>query len=250
MPNLLSDEALQRSPIVANCRMNRERTLVGSNGYDREVAIDPLTYLADRLSRQRRASWLDLCCGTGRALIEAAQRATAEGWGDRIEILGVDLVGMFDRVDPKLTSLRLVEASLRTWDPGPGRVFDLITCVHGLHYIGDKLGLIARIAAWLEDDGLFLGNFDAANLHLVGRKQGSRAILAELRRQGGSFQPRAHRLLLRGRRVLVFPFRYLGADDQAGPNSTGQPAVDSYYEPLGPNDGVRNSTSPAPPPAC
>ena len=26
------------------------------------------------------------------------------------------------------------------------------------------------------------------------------------------------------------PYRYLGADDRAGPNYTGQPAVDSYSE--------------------
>ena len=58
-----------------------------------------------------------------------------------IEVVGVDLVGMFDRVAPDLVCLRLVEASLSTWRPE--RRFDLITCVHGLHYVGDKLGLIA-----------------------------------------------------------------------------------------------------------
>ena len=29
---------------------------------------------------------------------------------------------------------------------------------------------------------------------------------------------------------MDLPYRYLGADDRAGPNYTGQPAVDSYYE--------------------
>jgi hypothetical protein len=29
---------------------------------------------------------------------------------------------------------------------------------------------------------------------------------------------------------VSLPYRYLGADDQAGPNYTGQPAVDSHYE--------------------
>jgi len=28
------------------------------------------------------------------------------------------------------------------------------------------------------------------------------------------------------------PYRYVGADDGPGPNYTGQPAVDSYYEPI------------------
>ena len=32
---------------------------------------------------------------------------------------------------------------------------------------------------------------------------------------------------------MNLPYRYLGADDQAGPNYTGQPAVDSYYEVIG-----------------
>jgi len=36
-----------------------------------------------------------------------------------------------------------------------------------------------------------------------------------------------------GRVYRIFtPYRYLGADDRAGPNYTGQPAVDAHYEPL------------------
>jgi len=30
--------------------------------------------------------------------------------------------------------------------------------------------------------------------------------------------------------TITLPYGYLGADDQAGPNYTGQAAVDSYYE--------------------
>jgi len=32
-----------------------------------------------------------------------------------------------------------------------------------------------------------------------------------------------------GSRAVSLPYRYLGADDQAGANYTGQPAVHSYY---------------------
>ncbi|GAB3891420.1 hypothetical protein GCM10029964_064560 [Kibdelosporangium lantanae] len=32
-----------------------------------------------------------------------------------------------------------------------------------------------------------------------------------------------------GHRQVHLPVQYLGADDQAGPNYTGQPAVNSYY---------------------
>lgn len=149
-PDLLGDDELERSAIVANCRMNRERGLTGSNGYGVEIGLDPLDFLRQRLSSGHLAAWLDLCCGSGKALIEAAQIVHAEGLV--VEIVGVDLVGMFQRPDPSLTCLRLVEASLSTWLAD--RPFDLITCVHGLHYVGDKLGLIARAASWLAEEGL------------------------------------------------------------------------------------------------
>jgi hypothetical protein len=34
------------------------------------------------------------------------------------------------------------------------RLYDLITCVHGLHYAGDKLAALARAASWLTPGGL------------------------------------------------------------------------------------------------
>src|SRR5947208_14482126 len=43
--DLLGDDELERSAVVANCRMNRERELSGSNGYDRELGLDPLAFL-------------------------------------------------------------------------------------------------------------------------------------------------------------------------------------------------------------
>ena len=164
---LLGDDELERSAVVANCRMNRERNLTGSNGYEKEIGFAPLDFLKGRLARRRTVAWLDLCCGTGRALIEAAEIVHAEGLG--VEIVGVDLVGMFDRPGPDLRCLRLVEASLSAWRPD--RPFDLITCVHGLHYFGDKLGLIARAASWLVDDGLFVANLDLRQ-HQAGRRPG------------------------------------------------------------------------------
>ena len=38
---LMGDDELERSAVVANCRMNRERNLLGSNGYDRELGLNP-----------------------------------------------------------------------------------------------------------------------------------------------------------------------------------------------------------------
>jgi hypothetical protein len=82
---LLSDDQLERSGIVANCRMNRERDLAGSNGYDRELGFDPLDFLKERLTHVHTATWLDSCCGTGKALIQAARSVHAKGLARSVE---------------------------------------------------------------------------------------------------------------------------------------------------------------------
>lgn len=232
---LLPDTELERSPVVANCRMNRERTLVGSNGYARDLGFSPLDFLRARIAETGHASWLDLCCGTGKALIEAARLALAEGLDSRIEIVGVDLVGGFGRPDPHLNGLQLVTASLSTWRPRHG--FDLITCIHGLHYLGDKLEVIARAASWLVEDGRFVSHIDLANLKFANGGAAGRRILSDLRQAGLEYDRVKRLILCQGQRFFHLPYHYLGADDQAGPNFTGQPAVDSYYQPRQPSLG-------------
>jgi len=224
---LLSDDLLEQSAVVANCRMNRERNLAGSNGYDRELGFAPLAFLDGR--PQDAVAWLDLCCGTGKALIEAARVIHGRNEAVRITIVGVDLVGMFAPTDTASQCLRLVQASLSQWRPD--RAFDLMTCVHGLHYIGDKLGLIQRAISWLTPDGLFVANLDLANLKVPARKDAARQILSGLRRNGLTYDRRKRLLACRGRRHISLGYRYLGGNDRAGPNYTGQPAIDSYYEP-------------------
>jgi SAM-dependent methyltransferase len=226
--HLLGEDELERSAVVANCRMNRERNLLGSNGYDRELGFDPLAFLKANSVADHSVTWLDLCCGSGRALIQAAEIVHAERRA--IDIVGVDLIGMFDRVAPDLVCLRLIEASLTTWRPD--RSFDLITCVHGLHYVGDKLGLIARAASWLAKDGLFVASLDLDNLK-IGDGKPTRRIASDLRRAGLMYDSRRRLVSCRGRRRVSLPYRYIGADDTAGPNCTGQPAVNSYYEVVG-----------------
>ena len=225
---LLSEDALERSSVVANCRMNRERNLTGSNGYAREVGFNPLTMLMEKAGSVR---WLDLCCGSGKALIKAAQIVHDCQVEGRIEIVGVDLIGMFFPVDPHLTCLHFVKASLSQWQPC-GQ-FDLITCVHGLHYLGDKLGLIARAVSWLAPSGQFVANLDLKNIKLTDGRPASRVVARELRKNGLEYNNRKNLLRCPSCRSLELPFRYLGADDQAGPNYTKQPAVDSYYESIG-----------------
>ena len=148
----------------------------------------------------------------------------------RLSILGVDLVGMFRPIPKGLPRLMLVEASVRRWEPD--RPFDLITCVHGLHYVGDKLGLIGRAASWLSEDGLFVASLDLTNIKLTDDSPAGRRVAADLRRAGLDYDRRRRLVTCRGQRAVALPYRYLGADDRAGPNVTGQPAVDSYYEPV------------------
>ena len=194
---LLGDNELERSAVVANCRMNRERNLLGSNGYDRELGINPLDFLKQRISSGRLVAWLDLCCGTGRALIQAALQVHAEALVSSIEIVGVDLVGMFDPTDSSLSALRLKEASLSTWSPDSS--FDLITCVHGLHYVGDKIGLIARAASWLVEDGMFVANLDLTNIQLSDGRT-TRTLVAQLRGSGLEYDRRRRLIVCRGKR--------------------------------------------------
>ncbi|MEU5989699.1 class I SAM-dependent methyltransferase [Spirillospora sp. NPDC047418] len=210
MPHL-DDAALESSPVVANCAMNRERTL---KGYVRELGVDVL-------AEAGAGHWLDLCCGAARALTEAAAA------NPDLEITGVDLVAHFA---PAPASVRLVTASVTTWTPDDRA--DLITCVHGLHYVGDKLTTLTRAASWLTENGLLIANFDARSVRLPDGSPAGRRLTAALRQAGFTYDARRHRISLRGHRTIELPYRYLGADDRAGPNYTGQPAVDSFYAPI------------------
>lgn len=207
--------------------MNRERSLSGSNGYGRELGLDIMAELTDRSARSAPVRWLDLCCGSGRALAEAARLLADRNMAGRVEIVGLDLVDHFV-TGPVPPLLRLVTGSVTEWVPD-GR-FDLITCVHGLHYVGDKLGALTRAAAWLAEDGLIAANFDAHSIRRADGAPAGRRLTAELRRQGFVYDAARRRISRHGGGEVRLSYRYLGADDRAGPNYTGQPAVDSFYE--------------------
>lgn len=219
-----NDNELEQSPVVANCCMNRERDLGGTNGYAVEIGFQPLNFLGDNVGSNGKARWLDLCCGTGKALIQAATIIERDELP--FEIVGVDLVGMFLRHSSR--HLALIEASLSIWKPAGA--FDLITCIHGLHYIGDKLGLIARACSWLNADGLFVANLDLENLRLNPGGTTSRVFPSEWRKKGVECISSKRLIKCAGNRELSLPFSYVGADDEAGPNYTKQPVVNSYYE--------------------
>jgi hypothetical protein len=101
--------------------------------------------------------------------------------------------------------------------------------VHGLHYVGDKLGALTRAASWLTGDGVLVANLDLEGIRLPDADTGRHRLAKVLRGNGLVYDPRRHRITCRGHRDIVLPLEYIGADDQAGPNYTGQPAVDSHY---------------------
>ncbi|MGW7438183.1 class I SAM-dependent methyltransferase [Streptomyces sp. NPDC054849] len=220
--HLLPAHELERTSVVANSTMNRERGLAGVNSYARELGLDPVARLT---ARSTTPSWLDLCSGEGRALREARTRLPAGA-----VLTGVDLVGPLVPAPapaPDIHGPELVTASVAHWSPD--RTYDLITCVHGLHYIGDQLGLLARAASWLAPGGLLLAHLDPESLRRADGGPAGRAAVAALRAAGFRHSARHHRVSLDGPRAVRLPFRYLGADPAAGPNHTGQPAVGSHY---------------------
>jgi SAM-dependent methyltransferase len=219
-PPLLPDRELERRAVVANSTMNRGRSVTGVNSYARELGVDPLAHLTACCPAP---SWLDLCSGEGRALREAATRLPASA-----VLTGVDLVGPLVPA-PTPPGLELITASAATWTPS--RTYDLITCVHGLHYVGDRLALLTRAASWLTPHGLFIAHLDPDSIRWADGASAARPVLAALRAAGFTYHARHHRLTLRGPRTVRLPFHHLGADPDAGPNYTGQPAVASYYRP-------------------
>ncbi len=226
-PALLDLKTLEDSSVVANSLMNRERQCTGGNSYAKELNLDPLAWLTARLARQEHVAWLDLCCGRGLALCEAAHYFQTQNLAARITITGIDLVPLFAECVKSFSHLTVTAASLSVWQPS--YKFDLITCVHGWHYIGDKLGLLERAAGWLTSDGLLLGHLDLDNIRGEAGAPLGRLASRVLRHHGFAYETRRRLLSRRGNGPVTLPFRYLGANDQAGPNYTGQPAVNSFY---------------------
>ena len=220
-PVLIDDDTLAGTDVVANNAMNRER---GLQSYARELGFDLLGWLDGRggtASRPQR--WLDICCGSGRALVEADSMVNVDE--PRLLLTGVDLVAPNVATS---STLDLVSASIASWSPR--HRYDLITCVHGLHYIGDKLGLIARLAQWLTNDGRFVASFDTRSVRDRDGRPMARATGAVIAPLGMTYNGRRRLLQRDGGAYVASPWRYLGADTAAGPNYTGQPAVASYYD--------------------
>ncbi|MGE0491554.1 MAG: trans-aconitate 2-methyltransferase [Vulcanimicrobiota bacterium] len=205
--SLLSESELERRDVVANCSMNRERGLAS---YVRELRFDPLGQLA------AGDCWLDLGCGQGRALREAAERRPD------LRLFGVDLV-----LPEPSPDVAFVAAAARHYRPR--QRFGLITMVHSLHYVGDKLGLLERASQWLEERGRLVAHLDLANLRWPDGRRAGPWLVGQLRQGGWLYQARLRLLSRVGPAPFGPEVEFLGADPSAGPNFTGQAAVHSVY---------------------
>ena len=241
MPRLVDDGVLEGLDVVANAEMNRGRGLRGVNSHERELGLDPLVEITRRLDRAGSAgvgrrdgsggtreaavpivTWLDVCCGEGRALAAADAALREAGRRDDVGLIGLDLV---DAPGPPGVSYAV--GSVLTW--APPRPVDLVTCVHGLHYVGDKLAALTRLVSWLAPGGRFAANFDPIGVCLDGAPA-ARSLTQLLRAAGLAYDSRNRRISCDGPRTLTLPFAYVGADPAAGPNYTGQSVVGSHYQ--------------------
>jgi SAM-dependent methyltransferase len=224
---MLNPNELLASSVVANATMNRGRGFFGVNSYQRELHFDISQFLADRVRTQGQAVWYDACCGQGRALIEADREFAATEWGRKVRIIGADLVEMF--VPNDAPNVQLIAAN--AVDFAPDCPADLITCVHGLHYLGDKLGFLQNVHVHRAPGGLFLGHLDSNNVRETGSEQPLWSRLSrQARNTGVSLQFKNHLLSLeRTESLLKFAAVYVGATISPEPNYTGITVIDSWY---------------------
>lgn len=214
---LLKEAELIWSPIVANNRMNRKRVANGVNSYEKELFFNPTKYLNDRLAQNGEVKWLDLCCGEGNALIEYAKGLVSQ---KGVTLKGIDLVDQFRKIPVHVECAEFEIRSLVDWVSSES--YDLITCVHGIHYVGDKLQVLVNAMKALQPQGVFMANIDLYNIEGVDvRKLFTMNAI--------DYNARRKLLTCTGSRNIEINWTYLGADDQSGPNYTGQEAVTSYY---------------------
>jgi ubiquinone/menaquinone biosynthesis C-methylase UbiE len=152
---LQSEHKLILSPTVANSRMNRARKASGVNSYEQDIFFKPEEYLQNIIAKDKSASWLDLCCGEGNALLQVYEYFSNTDQLDKIKLTGIDLIEC-DKFLPDQIKIYIGPVL----DFNSSEKFDLITCIHGLHYVGDKLEAISKASTLLTTDGLFIANLD------------------------------------------------------------------------------------------
>ena len=224
--NLIKEEELEWSSIVANNSMNRDRVATGINSYEKDIKLNPIKFILD-LKNQDSISWIDLCCGSGNALIEVSNFFSNSNLSNNLHLLGIDLVEYFsDHKKSEMLTLRRM--NLTYWNPESKS--DLITCVHGLHYVGDKIKLILKSISALKESGIFIANIDLANIKIEGVVNSKNILMNYFKSNDIDYNLRTNILKVNGFKKLENNFHYIGADDKAGPNYTGQEAINSIYK--------------------
>jgi SAM-dependent methyltransferase len=227
------------SDIVVNAAMNRGRGFSGVNSYTKDLRqFDIAAFLQERTQQfpTSKVRWLDVCCGEGRALTEATQFWSGLPWAKQVEIIGLDLWDDLPTVQkyPEGPTLRFIAADAETWTPDAP--LDLITCVHGLHYLPDKLGFLQRAYTWLSPSGgLLLAHLDTDNIRLQGNETANlwATVSRRVRKQGISLQFSNHLLRLertaQSPESLTFDVSFVGRTVSPRPNFSGMTVIDSWY---------------------
>jgi len=221
---LLQENELIWSSVVVNNRMNRERNAIGINSYHKEFKIDIYNYL--NTIKNEEVAWLDLCCGNGNAIIQIAEKLSNDKFNKKIKLKGIDLIETFNEKHKQFNFTEFEVNSLLNMNST--EKFDLITCFHGLSYIGDKLKVITLINDKLTEKGFFIGNLDMANLQCkdLSIKESVKILFKD---KGISYNTKTRIIQFHKIKQLHFNCNYLGADDKFGPNYSGQDSVKSYY---------------------
>jgi ubiquinone/menaquinone biosynthesis C-methylase UbiE len=223
---LLNEAELEWSAVVANNSMNRERKATGVNSYEKDIKLNPLQFIQSR-KNQNTIQWLDLCCGKGNALIEVAKTLQNTDLEAKTYLTGIDLVDYFaDKKD--LKNLTFQTLNLTQWHPDTA--YDLITIVHGLHYVGDKIGLIVKAASALKKDGVLTANMDIKNIQIKGCYNKEKTLKSFFKVAQIEYNDRTKMVKIVGAKTIENPFLFEGADDTVGINYTGQRVVDSIYK--------------------
>lgn len=226
---LLSENELVWSWVVANSKMNRKRNASGVNSYEKELKIKPEVILEALIHHFGSVKWLDVCCGEGKALIQAAEYLAAKGLQDKAILKGIDLVDAFQPIPATITCVDLEIKSMVEWTSS--EQYDFITCVHGIHYIGDKLKVLSTIFSLLSEQGIFIANLDLNNIHFL-NDDAQKYLKSIFTQNDIQYNSRTRLITCKGPRQINFNVTYKGANDEAGPNYTGQDAVCSVYEVL------------------
>jgi len=145
---------------------------------------------------------------------------------DKATLKGIDLVDAFQTISRDITCVDFEVRSLVDWSSIVQ--FDLITCVHGLHYIGDKIKVLASVFERLTPEGVFIANLDLSNIQIENIDTED-YLLHCFKKHDVQYNRRTRILECKGARQIDFSLIYKGANDEVGPNYTGQDAVCSVY---------------------